>query len=220
MTADVPPPVAAEAGEGTMRVLVIGETNDVIVDGAAAVLGDAGHEVLRCDDDAGHLCRGMPGGAGCPVEGGVDIAVTLGSPVAGSLVADGVRCAVRHFVPLVTVGETDGLSRAVDGAVPTLRAERSASLGEAVLAAADAPLPRHSELASAELRSVLASHGVSAPSAEAVVRRSAGELRVELRPCVEVEERVAQAAAVRVTAVLRSYDHASGAVGVVHDTSV
>ena len=203
-----------------MRVLVIGETDDVTVDGAASQLGDAGHEVVRCDDDAGHLCRGMPGAEGCPVEGGIDIAVTLGSPVAGSLEADGVRCAVRHFVPLVTVGATHGLGDAVDGAVPTLRAELSASLGDAVAAAADAPLPRHSELASAELRSVLSRHDVTAPAAEAVVRRSGGELRVELRPRVEVDDRVAQAAAVRVAAVLRTYDHASGAIGVVHDTSL
>lgn len=202
-----------------MRVLVIGETDDATVDGAATVLGDAGHEVVRCDDDAGHLCRGMPGAEGCPVDDGVDIAVTLGRPADGGLVADGVRCAVRHFVPLVTVGAPDGLTDAVDGAVPTLRAEWSPSLGDAVVAAAEAPLPRHSELASAELRRVLARHDVEAPDAEAVVRRAAGDLRIELRPYVEVDDRVAQAAAVRVAAVLRSYDHTSGAVGVVHDTS-
>ncbi len=202
-----------------MRVLVIGETGDATADGAVTVLGNAGHEVVRCDDDAGHLCRGMPGAAGCPVDDGVDIAVTLGRPAAGSLVADGVRCAVRHFVPLVTVGAPDGLADAVDGAVPTLRAERSPSLGDAVAAAAGAPLLRHSELASAELRRVLARHDVVAPEAEAVVRRCAGELRIELRPHVEVDDRVAQAAAVRVAAVLRSYDRTSGAVGVVHDTS-
>lgn len=203
-----------------MRVLVIGQADEGVVDGAAAVLGGAGHDVVRCDDDAGHLCRGMPGATGCPVDGGIDIAVTLGSPAEGGLVADGVRCAVRHFVPLVTVGDSDGLADAVDGAVPTLRAELAGSLTDAVVAAADAPLPRHSELATAELRSVLDNHGAAGASATAVVRRSGGELRVELRPGQAVDERVAQAAAVRVAAVLRSYDQASRGVGVVLDTSV
>lgn len=202
-----------------MRVLVIGQADDVVADGAVTVLGDSGHEVVRCDDDTGHLCRGMPGASGCPVEGGIDIAVTLGNPADGGLVADGVRCAVRNFVPLVTVGERTGLADAVDGAVPTVRAELAGSLPDAVTAAAATPLPRHSELASTELRSVLARHGVAGEGADAVVRRSAGELRVELRPRVEVDDRVAQAAAVRVAAVLRSYDHATSGVGVVLDTS-
>ena len=202
-----------------MRVLVIGQEDDVATDGAAAVLGGAGHEVVRCDDEAGHLCRGMPGAAGCPVDGGIDTAVTIGGPGDGGLVADGIRCAVRHFVPLVTVGAGDGLADAVDGAVPTLRAELAGSLPDAVAAAAGAPLPRHSELASTELRSVLATHDVDGSQADALVRRAAGELRVELRPGVEVDDRVAQAAAVRVAAVLRSYDHASAGVGVVLDTT-
>jgi len=202
-----------------MKVLVIGEAGDRVADGAAAVLGDAGHEVVRCDDDGGHLCRGMPGAEGCPVDGGVDIAVTLGNPGDGGLVGDGVRCAVRHFVPLVTVGDAGDLDAAVDGAVPTLRAEWAGSLPDAVVAAAEAPLPRHSEIATAELRTVLANHGVDASGATAVVRRAGGELRVELRPVVEVDDRVAQASAVRVAAVLRSWDHASGGVGVVLDTS-
>lgn len=202
-----------------MRVLVIGKSDDAVADGAVAVLGGAGHEVVRCDDEAGHLCRGMPGASGCPVESGVDIAVTLGSPTDGGLVADGIRCAVRHFVPLVTVGGRQGLADAVDGAVPTMRAELAGSLADAVVAAADAPLPRHSELASTEFRSVLARHGLEAAAADAVVRRSGGELRVELRPRSEVDDRVAQAAAVRVAAVLRSYDHASGGVGVVLDST-
>lgn len=207
-----------------MRVLVIGQQDGGVSDGAAAVLGDAGHEVVRCDDDTGHLCRGMPGAAGCPVDEGIDIAVALGGSASeprssGALVGDGVRCVVRHFVPLVTVGDADGLADAVDGAVPTLRAELADSLPDAVALAADSALPRHTELASAELRHVLANHGVQAPDAEAVVRRSGSGLRVELRPGVEVDERLAQAAAVRVAAVLRSWDHASGGVGVVLDTS-
>ncbi len=111
---------------------------------------------------------------------------------------------------VLVIGETDDVT--VDGAATVLDA--------AVEAAAEAPLPRHSALAAAALRSVLARHDVAAPTAEAVVRRSGGGLRVELRPHVEVDDRVVQAAAVRVAAVLRSYDHASGAVGVVHDTSV
>lgn len=210
-----------------MRVLVIGPSVDGVadgvadgmVDGAEALLGDAGHEVVRCDDAAGHLCRGMPGAQGCPVDGGVDIAVTLGNPGGDGLVADGVRCAVRHFVPLVTVGGAHRLADAVDGAVPTVRAEMAGSLAEAVAVAAEASLPRHSEIASAELRSVLEGHGVDATDADAIVRRSGGELRVALRPRAELGDGVAQAAAVRVAAVLRAYDHASGGIGVVLDTT-
>lgn len=223
-----------------MRVLVIEPVEGAGSDSEAAVfeaadheLKAAGHEVVRCEDGTRqHGCNGMPGGSGCPVSGaGVDVAVAVGpTPLSG----DSVRCAVRHFVPLVTANtantanfwptsadETDrpstgqSVSEWFAGAVPVVCVEDTGGLRAAVIAAAGSPLARHGELATVELHAVLAHHDITAPDATAVVHRTRGGLRVELFPCVPVSKQVAHAAAVRVAAVLRSYDTTSCGIGVV-----
>ncbi len=221
-----------------MKVLVIEPVEGAGSDSEVAVLEAAGHEVVRCvDGTRQHECNGMPGGSGCPVKGaGVDVAVAVGSsPLAGG----GVRCAVRHFVPLVTANPepepvnirpatADATSQSAReqsalewfaGAVPVVHAEGSGGLLAAVTAAAGSPLARHGELATAELHAVLAHHDITAPGATAVVHRISGCLRVELFPCVPVSKRVAHAAAVRVTAALRSYDTTTRGIGVVMSSS-
>lgn len=213
-----------------MKVLVIEPVEGAGSDREVAVLEAAGHEVVRCDGSRRqHDCNGMPGGSGCPVKGaGVDVAVAVGSsPLAGG----GVRCAVRHFVPLVTANpasirpvraDATGQSAREQpasewfaGAVPVVHAEGTGGLLAAVTAAAGSPLARHGELATAELHAVLAHHDITAPGATAVVHRISGCLRVELFPCVPVSKQVAHAAAVRVAAVLRSYDTTTRGIGVV-----
>ena len=217
-----------------MKVLVIEPVEGAGSDGEVAVLEAAGHEVVRCvDGTRQHECNGMPGGSGCPVKGaGVDVAVAVGS---SPLVGDGVRCAVRHFVPLVTANPASirpatadatgqsareqSVSEWFAGAVPVVHAEGSGGLLAAVTAAAGSPLARHGELATAELHAVLAHHDITAPDAVAVVHRISGCLRVELFPCVPVSKRVTHAAAVRVTAALRSFDTATRGIGVVMSSS-
>lgn len=213
-----------------MKVLVIESKQGVGSTNEAAVLEAAGHDVVRCADDTGrHACNGMPGGSGCPVEGaGVDVAVAVGGPAVGGaadspLVADGVRCAVRHFVPLVTIGtngevvdpSTGDAGSSFDGAVPVVHADGADTLASAVAVAARSALDRHGELATAELRAVLALNDIEAPDAAVVVRRANGGLRVELFPTVPVSKQLAQAAAVRVAAALRAYDSTAHGIGVV-----
>lgn len=217
-----------------MKVLVIEPVEGAGSDSEVAVLEAAGHEVVRCvDGTRQHECSGMPGGSGCPVKGaGVDVAVAVGSsPLAGG----GVRCAVRHFVPLVTANpasirpvRADATSQSAReqsalewfaGAVPVVHAEGSGGLLAAVTAAAGSPVARHGELATAELHAVLAHHDITAPGATAVEHRISGCLRVELFPCVPVSKRVAHASAVRVTAALRSYDTTTRGIGVVMSSS-
>ena len=218
-----------------MKVLVIERKQGVGSTNEAAVLEAAGHDVVRCADDTGrHACKGMPGGSGCPVEGdGVDVAVAVGGPAAGGpaagatadsqLAADGVRCAVRHFVPLVTIGTnsevvdpaTGDAGSSFDGAVPVVHADGADTLASAVAVAAHSAMDRHGELATAELRAVLALNDIEAPDAAVVVRRANGGLRVELFPTVPVSKQLAQAAAVRVAAALRAYDSTAHGIGVV-----
>jgi hypothetical protein len=208
-----------------MKVLVIEPKQGVGSTNETAVLEAAGHDVVRCADDTGrHACKGMPGGSGCPVDGdGVDVAVAVGSAGDSPLVADGVRCVVRHFVPLVTVG-TDGevvdpatgdAGSSFDGAIPVVHADGADVLASAVAVAARSALDGHGERATAELRTVLAHNDVEAPEATVVVRRANGGLRVELFPTVPVSRQVAQAAAVRVAAALRAYDSTAHGIGVV-----
>lgn len=226
-----------EHQEQNMKVLVIEPAEGAGSDSEVAVLEAAGHEVVRCvDGTRQHECNGMPGGSGCPVKGaGVDVAVAVGpSPLAGG----GVRCAVRHFVPLVTANPvntaaiwpatTDATGQSAReqsasewfaGAVPVVHAEGTGGLLAAVTAAAGSPLARHGELATAELHAVLAHHDITAPGATAVVHRISECLRVELFPCVPVSKRIAHAAAVRVTAALRSYDTTTRGIGVVLSSS-
>lgn len=192
-----------------MRVLLI-DAPAAGADDAAGQLLAAGHDVLHCaSDGTDHLCAGMPGASGCPVADGVDVAVSTAMPAVGN-VPDGVRCAVRGFVPLVMASD----AVAVDGAVPILGDVAPDVLVAAVAEVAMAPLPRHSELGSTELRAVLATHGIDDTDADVVVVRSGGDLRVELRPGVDLPDMVAQAAAVRVAAVLRAYDSQSQGVSV------
>jgi hypothetical protein len=201
-----------------MRVLLI-DPNEAAaaVDPAREALTLAGHEVVQCSDPSGdHLCRGMPDGPGCPVDSGaVDVAVSVSAATRSPLGTDGVRCAVRHFVPLVTTGEDIGDSDPFAGAIAVIHAADAAELSAAVTLAAARPLVRHGQLASSELRAVLANHGIDPDDADVVVHRAGGALRAEMRPGVVVTGTVAQAAAVRVAAALRAYDASATGVGVV-----
>ena len=201
-----------------MRILVMDPHVD---EQHTDALCEAGHEVVRCHEEGDtHLCSGMPGAKGCPIDDGVDVAVTRPSSDAGNA-SDGVRCAVRRFIPLVAVvndGE-DTLVDTVDGAVPVVCTRHGDDLGDAVATAVGAPLARHGALASAELTAVLRRQGLGHRAAEVIVRREATGLRAEMRPGVDLTNAQAQGAAVRVNAALRAYDDAALSVSVLLVTS-
>lgn len=197
-----------------MKVLVLEDAwraSDEVADRLSA----AGMEVVRCHepDQPPFPCSGMPGGAGCPMEHqAIDVAISVrqgdGAPTVSE---DGVRCALRHHVPVVAAGVSEGAAWLP---LVTVVERDTARAVEAVQEAADAPLRRHTERATAELREVLVRKGVDASRAEATVERRVGGLRVTLRPGTDLSTPVAQAAAVRVAAALRAIDDKSSAVDV------
>jgi hypothetical protein len=124
---------------------------------------------------------------------------------------DGVRCALRHHVPLVTVGAAD--ENPWVGLATATVAEHD-DVVAAVVEAADAPLREHGAIAAGELRGVLERHGVPSSTASAEVVRRHGGLQVRIFPDHELSAPVAQAAAVRVAAALRAHDDRSGSLDV------
>lgn len=208
-----------------MRVLLVDRNNRGTLDPTGARVAEdeliaVGHDVVRCFDEGhGDMCRGMPGGMGCPVDDGeVDVAVAV-QPLGGSpLDVDGVRCVVRHFIPLVTTGDATTSPAGLGHMVPVVPADGPGGVAAAVRVAAEIPLEGHGEVATAALRDVLARHGIDAPTSQTEVRRGEGNtLRVVLRPSVALDGPTAQAAAVRVAAALRVYDTRASGVGVVLD---
>ena len=197
-----------------MRVLVIEDTWQA-ADEACDHLAAAGMEVVRCSepDRPSFPCAGMPGQGGCPMERGViDVALSVRAEGGDVTVnEDGVRCALRHHIPVVAAGESAGAPWL--GMATAVVADDVDVVG-AVQTAADAPLRRHTEVASAQLADLLERKGIDPASASAEVHRVVGGLKVILRPGPEVPTDVAQAAAVRVAAAMRGIDDKSTAVDV------
>lgn len=197
-----------------MRVLVL---EDVLGAGdeVAGRLAASGSTVVRCHEPGAPagVCVGMPGGSGCPLETGtVDVALSVRSasgPV--TVVEDGVRCALRHHVPLVTLGAPEDSPWV---ALATASLTDADDLEATVRDAADAPLRTHGAIAAGELRAVLDRHDLPSTAASAEVVRRSGGLRVALHPAQELAPDVAQAAAVRVAAALRAHDERSGSLDV------
>lgn len=197
-----------------MRVLVI-EDSWRAADEASDRLEAAGMDVVRCSerDRPSFPCAGMPGQGGCPMETGViDVALSVRADGGDVTVnEDGVRCALRHHIPVVATGECAGAPWLE---MATSVAKDGSELVDVVHEAADAPLRRHTEVATAQLADLLTRKGLDPTVASAEVHRVVGGLRVVLRPGPDVPQDVAQAAAVRVAAALRGIDDKSTAVDV------
>lgn len=75
----------------------------------ATALRESGHEVFTdCLPDASdqHACLGLRDGSRCPLDAGVDLAIT-GVNHSQEVASAGVVCSRRHSVPVVTVGRHD-----------------------------------------------------------------------------------------------------------------
>ncbi|MEZ5142608.1 MAG: hypothetical protein R2726_08855 [Acidimicrobiales bacterium] len=190
-----------------MRVLVL-EGRPGVADGAVEELGRAGHEVARCHepDAPSFPCNAMLDGHGCPLDDGrVEVALVVrdGAGASAEAAEDGVRCALRRQVPLVVAGEPGGSALADWATVVTDAAD---ALPDAVRQAAAAPLRRQSDAARRSLRSVLEHHGVDGSAADAEVVRSTTDLKVVLRPGVELDKGLADMASVRAVGAVRDVD--------------
>jgi hypothetical protein len=172
---------------------------------AASVLVDAGHEVVRCTDEAGGFpCRGVTQDD-CPLDDPVDVAVsTPGAlppdPQAGEV---GVVCALRRHVPLLVVSP-DGLTWSASQFEVTARTDLVAACARAAAA------PIRSQSAAAQE----AARQVCGDGATATVHRDGSRLWVRLYVPEGTDRKVLQAAAVRAEAAVRLLDRSSRVVDV------
>lgn len=190
-----------------MKVLVL-EGEQGAADEVLRQLGAAGHEVSRCHDRDGDSfpCAGMVEGHACPIDGeSVDVALVVRGDLSPSLTAreDGVRCALRRHIPLVVAGATEG-SPYVDWAAAVH--EGVAEIVGTVEAVATAPLKRHGEAAVRGIQDLLRDEGVDTDAVAIEVHRSANQLRITIRSSVDLDQRLADALAVRAQAAVRGLD--------------
>jgi hypothetical protein len=184
-----------------MRILLT-ESDAGGADTATATLEAAGHEVLRCVEHgaAAFPCTGLSTGD-CPVEGRVDVAVTVRSEAhAGPTEREtGVVCALRHHVPVVvsSVDEADPLATwstaTVTGATTDLLA--------AVDAAAHGELTGHARVAAEE-----AGHQLIDGAFDVVAHRRARGIAVTVRTSDELDPRRKENLAVQVAGAVRRFD--------------
>lgn len=201
-----------------MRVLLVG-TLPGAVDGAEAVLGAAGHEVLHCrDEHAGVFpCTALTRRGSCPFESApVDVVVTARDRAwpHPSPLEDGAVCGIHRFVPLVVHGTTELQPFARWAVAETADA---AELLEAVAGAAEAPLPEHGVVAATTMRRALEAVGVAGDGGTVEVHRVRGRLVVRLAPTPEAEPHVA-AVTVRILTALRALDPYADGIDVVTAT--
>lgn len=186
---------------GSMRILLT-ESDAGGADAASATLEAAGHEVLRCveHDAAAFPCTGLSTGD-CPVDGRVDVAVTVRSEShAGPTEREtGVVCALRHHVPVVvsSVDETDPLASwstaTVTGATTDLLA--------AVDAAVHGELTDHARVAAEEV-----GHQLIGGAFTVVAHRRARGVVVTVRTADALDPRRKENLAVQVAGAVRRFD--------------
>jgi len=169
---------------------------------AGATLAAAGHEVLRCiePDAADFPCSGLATGD-CPVDGRVDVAVTVRTEPHPTPTGreTGLVCALRHHVPIVVCS--------VDDADP-LGSWSAATVGDAttdLLAAVDGAgggeLTDHAQAASEEVSHQL----IGSPFAVVAHRRGHGVAVTVSTPDV-LDPRRKENLAVQVAGAVRRFD--------------
>lgn len=201
----------------SLSVLVL-ESDAGAADAAVAELEAAGISVDRCHPAGADTfpCRAMSahGSGPCPVEqGAVDVVLTVRAhprshPSAGE---DGVRCAIRHHLPLVVAGET-----AMHPFEPWATAviDRADQVAEAVRGAAAAPLLHHGAVAASAADDVIRRHGYEQVFTEVDVRRRHDALRVLISPSQPVDRKTQAMVGVRVVGAIREIDQATRQIDV------
>jgi hypothetical protein len=202
-----------------MRVLIVEGAAGAGPD-ARQALTEAGHEVTSCHNDGPSFpCHGMSGGPGCPIEsgGGVDVAVLVRDQPGSepTITEDGVRCALRHHVPLAVTGAVE------DNPYTPFAVEVSSDADDVVAVAersATAPLAPHTRAARAALRAVLAGEDLDVSLADALVERHGSMLTVTLIPGAELDPMLLETASVRALAAVRAIDRAASIIDVTVST--
>jgi hypothetical protein len=190
-----------------VRVLLI-ESEAGDADRAADLLAAAGHQVARCHDRGAEAfpCYDLIEGRTCPLEqDDVDVALLVRREALALRTPheDGVRCALRRYVPLALAGdvrtspyrdwaaaETDDVDQVVD----------------VIARAVAAPLARHTDAARRSFAAVLEHCGFDGTGAAAEVFRSGPDLRVTLRAGQTISREAADIASVRAAGAVRDVD--------------
>lgn len=187
-----------------MRILVT-ETHAEAATPATRQLIDAGHEVIRCrgEDAPAFPCAGLEP-HGCPIEGGVDVALTVrsGTPAQPTVREDGAVCALRRHIPLVVSG-APGPDPFEGWATVSIG---SGDVVAACEAAAAADITRLSDVARAEAVRALVKRGHETNAVDVVTRRSPHELKVDVTLPAGVTDPEADAIAVAVADVVRAHE--------------
>ena len=179
----------------------------------AEKLSAAGHEVVRCHAEGAPAfpCTGLAG-AGCPVDDGVDVAVTVRNQPRStpSPTEDGVICALRRRVPVVVAGST--LFQPFSGFDVT-EVEDPTDIVAAIEGVASDRRVQHEAVGQPLLEETLHRAGVEG-AAQAIVTRSRTGLTVRLLVPPDTPDRVRAQASVRVVGAIRAYDPAAPQIDV------
>lgn len=188
-----------------MRVLVT-ETQPEAASPVARQLVAAGHEVVRCREEGAPAfpCAGLQP-EGCPVEAGIDVALTVrtGPPAQPTAREDGAVCALRRHVPLVVAGPP-GPNPFEGWATTVCHDERE--VVAACEQAASADVAALSSVALGEARRSLAERGHDVDDVKVSTTRSAHQLKIDVAMPDAVSDREADAVAVAVADVVRAVE--------------
>jgi len=192
-----------------MRVLVL-EGDGKSSAGVVEELTAAGLEVARCSDEGGPAfpCNGLMAGRTCPLENhAVSAVVVTTQPEAHSddlaPHEEGVRCALRQYIPVVLVG--DQTDSPLAPYATTIAADADALL-PALHEAVEARLPQHEAVATDMFRWVLDTHGLADVGASVRASRGDRGVRLTLYPSEAIPAKVAEVAGVRVAGAVRALD--------------
>ncbi|MGK2958157.1 MAG: hypothetical protein ACSLFB_07115 [Acidimicrobiales bacterium] len=194
-----------------MKVLMV-ENNSESAHSVAELLKSSGHSVYSCHDAS------AIGGLGacvalqyqqCPMNlAPMDLFLDVRSPdgthsgIEALLMEEGVLCAARRKIPVVIAGEIDNQPFKRWAAIEHPGLPSVAALEDV----ASAPLPDHSAVATAALRSILRAHGITVDKAEAEVRRRDGGILLHIDFSPSTDASAAQAVAIKVGQAVRQID--------------
>jgi hypothetical protein len=168
---------------------------------AAARLRGVGDVVFSCfDETTGSFCRGL-GAEGCPLDGGIDVAVVVRPDATPEVLPREMTalCAFNRSVPIVIAGASADHPYSL---IATADDEGS-DVTAIVHTVAALPMVRHSAEATTALRDTLELRGVAPRGAWAEVHRDGARLAVRLNlPSDCPDGAVVGMAAVRVLAAL------------------
>lgn len=194
-----------------MKVLMV-ENNSESAHRIAELLKSSGHSVHSCHDASAieglDACVALQHQQ-CPMNlVPMDLLLDVRSPdgthsgIEALLMEEGVLCAARRKIPVVIAGEINDqpFKRWATIEHPGLP---SVAVLEDV---ASAPLPDHSAVATAALRSTLRAHGIIVDKAEAEVCRRDGGLLLHIDVSPSIDTSAAQAVAIKVGQAVRHID--------------